>query len=310
VARPPYAVPEIERRWLVEPATAQALATGPAVHISDRYIDATRLRLRRVSETNGEIVYKLCKKYGDAPGAESITNLYLSAAEFQQFDTLPGWVVEKQRYRTQDGCLDIYSTGSHGLAVFEREFADAMEAVSSPSPAFVEREITGSAAFTGSALARRFGKADRGGPALGGNPAGVDGGAAGGADTTGLNLLVLPDEFTVHRLAAAAALPEAPAGEPLYATLRSQEELSICCRSALHLSSDRAESGWRCLMVEGPLDFTLTGIVSGITAVLARNGIAVFVISSFDTDYVLIKRDRLTQAVDILALHGMHLRYC
>lgn len=290
MARPSYAVPEIERRWLVDPAAAQSLVTGPAAHIRDRYIDSTRLRLRRITEAHGETVYKLCKKYGDSPGAESMTNLYLSAVEFQQFDVLPGWVVEKQRFRAHDGCLDIYGAAPHGLAVFEREFADAVQAASSPSPPFVRREITGITQFSGSTLARRFGKADRVG-------------------TVDLTLAVLPDEYTVHRLAPATALPEAPAGELLYAALCSPDELSICCRSTLHLDSDRAEPGWRCLMVDGPLDFAETGIVSGITTPLASNGIAVFVISSFDTDYVLVKGERLTAAGDILARHGMHLRY-
>lgn len=124
-----------------------------------------------------------------------------------------------------------------------------------------------------------------------------------------LTLTVLPDEYTVHRLDAGAALPEPLSGEPLYAVLRSRTELSVCCRSSLPVASDRAETGWRCLMVEGPLDFALTGIVSAITAPLADSGIAVFVISSFDTDYVLIKDNRLPRATEVLAGQGMQLQY-
>lgn len=311
VARPSYAVPEIERRWLVDTPAARSLAIGPAAHIRDRYIHATRLRLRRIAEAHGETFFKLCKKYGDSPGAESITNLYLSAAEFRQFDVLPGWVVEKQRFRTHDGCLDIYGTGANELAVFEREFADVSQAASSPSPTFALREITGSAEFSGATLARRFGMADRIGPVSEVQAAVADGRnvPADATAAAGLTMVVLPDEYSVHRLAATAAWPDAPAGEQLYAVLQSQTELSICCRSALHVNSDRAEPGWRCLMVDGPLDFALTGIVSGITAPLANHGIAVFVISSFDTDYVLVKSDRLARAGDILAQHGMHLSY-
>lgn len=125
----------------------------------------------------------------------------------------------------------------------------------------------------------------------------------------GRTLIVLADEYTVHRLDPAAALPEVRSGEPFYAVVRSRAELSICCRSALPVASERAETGWRCLMVDGPLDFALTGIVSAITAPLADNGIAVFVISSFDTDYLLIKGDRLQHAVEVLAGHGMQLRF-
>lgn len=131
----------------------------------------------------------------------------------------------------------------------------------------------------------------------------------GGGNPDGLTLTVLADEYTVHRLDPGAALPEERPGEPFYAVLRSGTELSICCRSTLPVTSERAETGWRCLMVEGPLDFALTGIVSAITAPLADNGIAVFVISSFDTDYVLIKGDRLQHAVEVLAGEGMQLSF-
>lgn len=130
-----------------------------------------------------------------------------------------------------------------------------------------------------------------------------------GGNPDGLVLTVLAEEYTVHRLDPGAALPEQLNDEAFYAILRSSMELSICCRSALPLTSERAEAGFRCLMVDGPLDFALTGIVSAITAPLAANGIAVFVISSFDTDYVLIKSDRLQHAEQVLTGQGMQLRF-
>ncbi|MDZ7668500.1 MAG: ACT domain-containing protein [Gammaproteobacteria bacterium] len=131
----------------------------------------------------------------------------------------------------------------------------------------------------------------------------------GDGNADGQTLTVLADEYTVHRFEPGAAVPEQLHGETFYAVLRSSAELSVCCRSTLPLPSARAESGWRCLMVEGPLDFALTGIVSAITAPLADHGIAVFVISSFDTDYVLIKDDRLQRAVEVLAGQGMQIRF-
>ena len=66
----------------------------------------------------------------------------------------------------------------------------------------------------------------------------------------------------------------------------------------------RCEAGWRCLKVEGPLDFGLTGILAAITAPLAAAGIPVFAVCTYDTDYVMVKTDQLADAVDALRHAG------
>ena len=157
-ARPKYALAELERRWLVIERRLAGLELGAAHVIRDRYLDGARLRLRRMGSPAGGVVHKLCKKYGDAsPGAESVTNLYLSASEYALLETLPGWVVEKLRYRCLGGSLDHYQRDGDALWVFEREFADPGSADAFPDPLFAGREITADADFTGAALARRFG---------------------------------------------------------------------------------------------------------------------------------------------------------
>lgn len=157
--RPKYALPERERRWLVAPPTAVSLAEGPATTIRDHYLEPGRLRLRRTLSADGRSTFKLGKKYGDRPaGDESITNLYLSRAEFELFGALPGWVVDKQRYRVRQGCLDRYGDGADETWIFELDFDDAAAATACPHPAFVEREITGDPVWAGIALARRFGR--------------------------------------------------------------------------------------------------------------------------------------------------------
>jgi uncharacterized protein len=62
----------------------------------------------------------------------------------------------------------------------------------------------------------------------------------------------------------------------------------------------RAEGGWRCLKVQGPLDFALTGILAALTAPLAAAGIAVFAVSTYDTDYLLLKAENLHRAAEAL----------
>lgn len=114
----------------------------------------------------------------------------------------------------------------------------------------------------------------------------------------------LPGSYTVHRLPPGAPLPPELLRQPFYALLRSADELSVCCSSSFALDSEQQESDWAGLAVAGPLDFTLTGIVSSLTAPLAEAGIPVFVISSFDTDYLLVKLDVLARAESVLSAAG------
>ena len=67
---------------------------------------------------------------------------------------------------------------------------------------------------------------------------------------------------------------------------------------------EKREDGWRALRVEGTLAFSLVGVLSGITAVLAAAGVSVFCVSTFDTDYVLVKETMLKTAVSALQSAG------
>ena len=117
-----------------------------------------------------------------------------------------------------------------------------------------------------------------------------------------LNLTVLQDEFSVWRLPADAPLPSIEAGGLLSIT-RTDDELSIVSSSNVP-AGVTAETGWRCLRVEGPLSFELTGVLADLSAPLARAGIPVFVISTYDTDYVLVKAVDLEQACSALRDKG------
>ena len=155
MSRPKYALPEIERRWLVERELARPLLNGRSVKITDTYLTNTRLRLRRVVDAEGTTVFKLCRKYGDRQGpVESITNLYLDAAEYALLTGLPGDRVVKQRYRQGAGSIDVY--GQNALHVFEIEFAAVNLALRYKPPAFVGQEITDDPNYSGLMLARQF----------------------------------------------------------------------------------------------------------------------------------------------------------
>ena len=117
-----------------------------------------------------------------------------------------------------------------------------------------------------------------------------------------LHLTVLQDEFSVWRLAADAPLPSLEAGGLLSIT-RTDDELSIVSSSNVP-AGVTAETGWRCLRVEGPLSFELTGVLADLSTPLARAGIPIFVISTYDTDYVLVKATDLESACSALRDEG------
>ncbi len=118
-----------------------------------------------------------------------------------------------------------------------------------------------------------------------------------------LTLVLLEGRFAVCRLAADAPLPAWPAG-PFVSMTRTPDELSVVCRQEDVPDGVRCEPGWRLLRVAGSLDFALVGILASLTAPLADAGIPVFAVSTFDTDYLLVKEDRLRAALAILRHAG------
>ena len=119
---------------------------------------------------------------------------------------------------------------------------------------------------------------------------------------TRLRLTVLDDRLAVCRLAPDAALPDWLSWTGgLTVVCRTAEELSLVCPDGELPEGVRAERGWRAFKVEGPLDFALTGILAGLAAPLAEAGISIFAISTFDTDYLLVRAADLERAREVLA---------
>ena len=116
-------------------------------------------------------------------------------------------------------------------------------------------------------------------------------------------LSILPEVFAVCRLSPDTPIPAWAAGGFLSLT-RTAEELSIVCAQAQVPDSVKSEKGWRCLKVAGPLDLSLMGILAALTAPLAQAQIAIFAISTYDTDYLLVKEKDLEQAVHVLNQAG------
>lgn len=82
---------------------------------------------------------------------------------------------------------------------------------------------------------------------------------------------------------------------------KTDEELSLVCPTRdVPANTLKREDGWRAMRVEGVLDFSLIGILSGISSVLAENKIGIFVVSTYNTDYIFVKSESLDKAIDVL----------
>ncbi len=119
-----------------------------------------------------------------------------------------------------------------------------------------------------------------------------------------LTLSVLPQTFAVCRLDPAAEIPAALLSSGFVSITRTADELSLVLPEEAVPGTWRAERGWRCLKVQGPLDFALTGILAELSTPLAQAGISIFALSTYDTDYLLVRAADLDRAVRVLAGHG------
>jgi hypothetical protein len=117
-------------------------------------------------------------------------------------------------------------------------------------------------------------------------------------------LVLLKDVYAVCRLDADAPFPDWLAGSPFVSVTRSADELSVVCRQDAVPEGVRREQGWRCLRVAGTLDFALVGVLAALLVPLEEAGISVFAVSSFDTDWLLVKEEELARATAALAAAG------
>jgi hypothetical protein len=121
---------------------------------------------------------------------------------------------------------------------------------------------------------------------------------------TDLPLVILPDRLAVCRLPADAPFPDWARPGDILALVRTGDELSVVCTERFVPPDVRAERGWRALQVQGPLEFAMVGVLASIANPLARAGVSIFVLSTFDTDYILVKEAALERAVEALSQEG------
>ncbi len=119
-----------------------------------------------------------------------------------------------------------------------------------------------------------------------------------------LTLSVLSETLAVCRLSSGSNVPRWASARGFWSVTHTGDEVSIVCCEKQVPAEVAADRGWRCLKVAGPLDLSLTGILASLASPLAAAQVSVFVISTYETDYLLVKTPTLRKALDVLAGAG------
>ena len=119
-----------------------------------------------------------------------------------------------------------------------------------------------------------------------------------------MDLALMSQEVAVCRLEEHEPVPDWAWRGELVSVTRARGELSIVCAAGAVPEGVQVERGWRALVVTTAMDFSVTGVASALTAPLAQAGVSVLPIATYDTDYFLVKGDRLADAIEALLLAG------
>ncbi len=119
-----------------------------------------------------------------------------------------------------------------------------------------------------------------------------------------MNLQIVEGSFSICRLNIESPNPVWALSGVFYSITKTSDELSIVCESKNIPNDIKAEIGWGLIKVQGPLDFGLSGILASLANPLAVEKISIFAISTFDTDYIMVKEANLQKAKSTLENSG------
>ena len=117
-----------------------------------------------------------------------------------------------------------------------------------------------------------------------------------------MTLEILKPRFSICKLPSETAVSEITGAFVFFS--RTDQELSVVCEESCEPAGSQIVAGWRALRVEGTLAFSLVGVLAELSGLLAAHRVGIFVVSTFDTDYILVREDRLSDAVEALETGG------
>ena len=115
-----------------------------------------------------------------------------------------------------------------------------------------------------------------------------------------MQLKILNNKLKVVKLKSNETVPEIVYKQEFYSITKTDEEQSIVLDEGIEIQSNIVEDNWRAIKIVGTLDFALIGILSKISTILAQSEISIFAISTYNTDYILVKADKLEKAIKVL----------
>ena len=118
-----------------------------------------------------------------------------------------------------------------------------------------------------------------------------------------IKLKVLEKDLSIVHMDELSDLNEIFSMSSFVSITKTDEEISLVMETKHVHDIWYANSGWKAIFIVGPLDFSLVGILREVLGLLADGGISIFAISTFDTDYILVKNEQLDRAIEILSNH-------
>ena len=120
-----------------------------------------------------------------------------------------------------------------------------------------------------------------------------------------IKLKVLKDIYAVCKFNSSSEIPSVIYSSDFYSITKAPDELSVICKQSRFINDKQGTNkDWRIIKVIGPLDFSLIGIIAEISRILYKNKISIFSISTYETDYILVKNLNLKRALDSLESNG------
>jgi uncharacterized protein len=125
-----------------------------------------------------------------------------------------------------------------------------------------------------------------------------------------LQLIILKNTFAIYRFNPDVEVPGWVSGSAFFSVTKSPDELSVVCEQRENNTGATAVSGdWKAMKIAGPLDLSLVGIIAEVSRILKESNISIFSISTYETDYVLIKSRDINKAIESLKTNGHQIVY-
>jgi hypothetical protein len=122
-------------------------------------------------------------------------------------------------------------------------------------------------------------------------------------------LELLDKEYSIYKFNVKKQIDTNIFNNDFISITKTKDEISIVAISGSFENFDKKEDDWKIFKINGILDFSLTGIISKISTILANSGISIFVISTYNTDYIMVKKNKIEETIKIFEKNNYEIEY-